>query len=254
MNLFGSKNSKNDSHHQKCLGEARKWFERQDREKACYWYAQAGLHERPDAELSDLGDFLVVATEYRPDLAGDIARLILAHRGPIPAMYMQDVFCCALFLPDRALEQEAYRRVVREGFTPNLCVRIADMYFEYADDRRDQVQAVLWIQRAAAAEAKTFSDWAAKAYALYLLVDDTEKAKLAVLGCAQKAVEMAETDNDIDVEALEDLLEALGFLEYEGSLIAKYLYEKLLANNHIALPEKHRIWQDLKELQEQLKE
>jgi TPR repeat protein len=250
MNLFGPKK---DSQYEKCLTEARKWFERQDREKACYWYAKAGIHERPDAELRDLGDFLVVATEFRPDLASDIARLILSHSGPVSAVYMQDVFCCALFLPDRALEQEALRRVASEKITPNLAVRIADMYFEYAADRRDQVQAVQWIQRGAAIEAVTFSDWASKAYALFLLVDDDEKARLAVMGCAQKAVELAETDSDINVEALEDLMEALGFLEYEGSQIASYLYEKLLKNNSIALPEKHRIWQDLKELQEDLK-
>jgi hypothetical protein len=250
MSLFGSKS---DDNYQKCIGEARKWFEREDREKACYWYTKAGLAERADAEIRDLGDYLVVATEYRPDIASDIARLILNRNGSIPAMYMQDVFCCALFVPDRALEQEAVRRVMSDKLNPTLCVRIADMYFEYAADRRDQVQAVQWIQRASAAEAATFSDWSAKAYALFLLVDDDEKAKLAVLGCAQKALEMAETDADINVDALEDLLEALGFLEYDGGLIAKYLYEKLLANNHIALPEKHRIWQDLKELQEHLK-
>lgn len=251
MRLFGG--SKKDSQYDKCIAEARKWFERQDREKACYWYAQAGVTDRPDAELRDLGDFLVVATEYRPDLAGEVARLILGRSGPIPAVYMQDVFCCALFLPDRALEQEAIRRVMSDKLNPNVCVRIADMYFEYQADRRDEVQAVLWVQRAAAAEAVTFSDWSAKAYALFLLVEDDEKAKLAVLGCAQRALELAETDSDINVEALEDLLEALGFLEYDGSLIAKYLYEKLLANNNIALPEKHRLWQDLKELQEHLK-
>lgn len=250
MNLFGSKK---DSHYEKCIGEARKWFERQDREKACYWYSQAGVAERADADLRDLGDYLVVATEYRPEQAGEVARLILARTGPLPAVYIQDVFCCALYTPDRALEQEAIRRVLSDKLNPNVCVRIADMYFEYAADRRDQVQAVQWIQRAAAAEAITFSDWSAKAYALFLLVDDDEKARLAVLGCAQKAVELAETDADISVDALEDLLEALDFLEYEGSLVAKYLYEKLLTNNNIALPEKHRIWQDLKELQDHLK-
>ncbi len=250
MSLFGSKG---DSSYQKCVGEARKWFEREDREKACYWYTKAGVAGRADADMRDLGDYLVVATEYRPDIASEVARLILNHKSPIPAMYMQDVFCCALFVPDRALEQEAIRRVMADRLTPTLCVRIADMYFEYAADRRDQVQAVLWVQRAAQAEAANFSDWAAKAYALFMLVNDDEKAKLAVLGCAQKALERAGTDPDINVDALEDLLEALGFLEYDGSLIAKYLYEKLLANNNIALPEKHRIWQDLKELQEHLK-
>lgn len=250
MRLFGSKG---DGNYQKCIGEARKWFEREDREKACYWYTKAGVADRADADMRDLGDYLVVATEYRPDIAVDIARLILSRGGPIPAMYVQDVFCCALFVPDRALEQEAVRRVLADKLNPTLCVRIADMYFEYAADRRDSVQAVLWVQRAAQAEAANFSDWSAKAYALYLLVDDDEKAKLAVLGCAQKALELAETDSDVNVDALEDLLDALGFLEYDGSLIAKYLYEKLLANNNIALPEKHRIWQDLKELQEHLK-
>jgi len=250
MKLLGSKG---DSNYQKCVAEARKWFEREDREKACYWYTKAGLAGRADADIRDLGDYLVVATEYRPEIAGEVARLILNRKGPIPVMYMQDVFCCALFVPDRALEQEAIRRVMADKVTPTLCVRIADMYFEYGTDRRDQVQAVLWVQRAAQAEATTFSDWAAKAYALFMLVDDDEKAKLAVLGCAQKALELAGTDADINVDALEDLLEALGFLEYDGSLIAKYLYEKLLANNNIALPEKHRIWQDLKELQEHLK-
>jgi TPR repeat protein len=251
MKLFGRKT--NDGEYEKCIAEARKWFEREDREKACYWYTKAGLAGRADAEMRDLGDYLVVATEYRPEMASEVARLILGRSGPIPPMYMQDVFCCALFVPDRALEQEAIRRVLSEKLNPTLCVRIADMYFEYAADRRDQVQAVLWIQRAAGADAKSFSDWAAKAYALFLLVDEDEKAKLAVLGCAQKALELAGTDPDVNVDALEDLLEALGFLEYDGSLIAKYLYEKLLANNNIALPEKHRIWQELKELQEDLK-
>jgi TPR repeat protein len=152
MKLLGSKG---DSNYQKCVAEARKWFEREDREKACYWYTKAGLAGRADADMRDLGDYLVVATEYRPEIAGEVARLILNRKGPIPAMYMQDVFCCALFVPDRALEQEAIRRVMADKITPTLCVRIADMYFEYGADRRDQVQAVLWVQRAAQAEAAT---------------------------------------------------------------------------------------------------
>ena len=155
-------------------------------------------------------------------------------------------------LTDPELERQITKRVLDGVINPNLCVRIADIYFEYANGRRDQMKAAQWISRAAAAEAVTFSDWAAKAYALHLVVDDEQKAQLAVLGCTKRAVELAGTDTDIEVEALEDLVEALSFLEFDGSLIAKYLYEQLLANDHIALPEKHRIWQDLKELQNYL--
>lgn len=241
-----------DSQYLKCITEARKCFDRQDREKACQWYCQAGLHERVDASLKDLGDYLVVATEYRPDLAGDIARIILSRKDPLPPLYLQDVLCCALFLPDRDLEWQLTRRALGGKPGPNLCVRIADMYFEYATDRRHHIKASRWLMRAAEAEAVTFSDWAAKAYALHLTVEDDEKAPLAVLGCAKRAAELADTDAVIDIDALEDLIEALDFLEYEGSLIAKFLYEKLLANDNIALPEKHRIWQDLKELQNHL--
>ncbi|HMM22251.1 MAG TPA: hypothetical protein PKA10_16140 [Selenomonadales bacterium] len=245
-------NLKEDDQYQKLLAEARKCFDRQDREKACYYYAQTRLQERPDADLQDLGDFLVVATEYRPEIAVDIAQAIIAKDGPLPPIFIQDIFCCALCLTDPELERKIIKRVLAGGLNPNLCVRIADMYFEYANSRRDQMKAALWISRAAAAEAVTFSDWAAKAYALHLIVDDEQKAQLAVLGCTKRAVELAGTDTDIEVEALEDLVEALGFLEYDGSLIAKYLYEQLLSNDHIALPEKHRIWQDLKELQNYL--
>jgi hypothetical protein len=243
----------NPSPYLKYITEARKYFEREDREKACQLYAQANLHHQPDADIRDLGDFLVVATEYRPELASEIARLILSKPIAIPPLYLQDVFFCALTLPDRPLEEDATRLVLSGKPDPGLCIRIADIYFEHGPDRRDQVKAVMWVNRAAEADAVTFGDWAAKAYALHLLVANDTKAKLAVLGCAQKALELAETDHYIDTDALEDLLEALAFLEYEGSLIAKFLYEKLLANNNIALPAKHRIWQDLRELQGLLK-
>ena len=243
--------SKNDNH-QKLLIEARKAFAREEREKACHLFVQSGLHENSDADLRDIGDFLVVATEFRPDLALDLAQRILDHPDPLPPVYIQDVFCASLFLADRELERRITKRVMAGKLNPNLCVRIADMYDEYGATPRDRMKGSLWIIRAAQAEAQSFSDWAAKAYALHLAVEDDEKARLAVLGCAQLAAELAETDQNVVVEALEDLIDALSFLEYEGSLIARHLYERILKNNHIALPEKHRIWQDLKELQSQL--
>lgn len=242
-----------DAQYEKFLSDARKCFARQEREKACFYYAQAGLHERPDAQLNDLGDFLVVATEYRPDLAPDLAYRILDRPDPLPIIYLQDVLCCSLFLADHDLERRVLKRVLDNQPGPNICVRIADMYEEYGATRRDQMKADLWVIRAAQTEAANFSDWASKAYALHLAVEDEEKAQLAVLACAKQAAELAATDRAIAVESLEDLIDALSFLEYEGSLIAKHLYEKILANNHIALPEKHRIWQDLKEIQNYLK-
>ncbi|EAX48453.1 hypothetical protein TcarDRAFT_2403 [Thermosinus carboxydivorans Nor1] len=235
---------KKDDQYYRLITEARKCFERQEREKACYWYAQAGLHQRPDAEMRDLADFLVVAIEFRPELAGDIARLLLAKSEPLPPLYIQDLFFCALTIADHVLEQEVTKRVLAGPLTPNLCVRIADMYFEYAADRRHQVRAAQWIRRATETAPLTFDDWAAKAYAFYLLLDD-EKAPLAVLGCAQRCVELAETTPTIDLDALQDLVEALSILD-DGSIITKHLYDKILANNLIPLPDKHRIWQEIK--------
>jgi len=255
MNKLNNQEAKTEEEYQSFVAEARRCFEREDRENACHWYTRAGLHHRPDAEFRDLGDFLVVAIEFRPDLAGDVARLILKKREPIPLVYIQDIFCCALQLQDSELEKMVTQRVFRQGKpSPNTCARIADMYADYGTTRRDQAKAVIWMLRAAEAQAEGFNDWAVKANAFYVTVEDEERARLAALGCAQKAIEEASTVRDLDLDALDDLIEALGFAGYEGRLLEKALYERLLANDHLPLPEKHRVWQDLKALQETLKD
>lgn len=236
-----------ETHYSHCLTKARRAFRLHQRETACHWYAEAALHRRPDAVLQDLADFLVVATEYRPDLARKIARQMLERSEPLPPTHLQDIFCCALFLPDPELEELALKKVHSSRLTPHLCLRIADMYFDYAANRREQAKALLWVNRAAKAEPTDFNDWAAKTHALYVLVEDDEQAAELVLSCADKSIELASRASSIDPAALDDLLEAFDYLAI-GPELAKALYDQVLLNENIPLPEKHRIRQDQKEI------
>ena len=236
---------KSEQEYRRYLAEARRQFANEDREASCRWYAKARLHERPDAETRDLADFLVTAVEYRPELAGDVARLLLTKKD-LTLVYLQDVYCCALSLQDRELEQNVTDRVHTNKLTPNICARIADIYYQYGTTDRDAAKAVFWLQRAASADAAGFSDWAAKAGAYYIVVENEEKAELAILGCAQRALELASVTPEADADALQDLLEALNFVRYDGGKIVKALCDRLLANTAMPLPDKHRIWQDLK--------
>ncbi len=234
-----------------CLEKARQAFAAKQREAACRWYTAADLYRRPDANLQDLADFLVVATEYRPDLARLLARIILQRKEKLPASHLQDLFCCALFIPDPDLEKQTVKRVLSEPLTPHICMRIADMYFDYASSRREQAKAVLWVNRAAMSDPLDFNDWAAKTHALHILVEDDAHEAELVLTCAQKALALAGEAATIDPCALDDLLESFDHLE-DGPLLAKALYEQIMLNENLPLPEKHRIWQEQKELLQDL--
>ncbi len=236
-----------ESHASTCLNKARQAFRLHQRETACHWYTEADLHRRPDATLQDLADFLVVATEYRPDLARKIARLLLTQDQLLPAVYVQDIFCCALFLPDPDLEELAIEHVLARPLTPHLCLRVADMYFDYSSNRREQAKALLWVNRAATAEPVDFNDWAAKTHALYVLVEDNERAAQVILSCAEKSIALASQAPSIDPTALDDLLEAFDYITV-GPALAKKLYEQVLLNENLPLPDKHRIRQDQKEI------
>lgn len=244
---------KNNSqeYHRNCLEKARQAFSAKQRETACRWYTAADLYRQPDAELQDLADFLVVATEYRPDLARLISRIILQRKEKLPASHLQDLFCCALFIPDHDLEAQTVKRVLSEPLTPQICMRIADMYFDYASNRREQAKAILWVNRAAMADPRDFNDWAAKTHALYILVEDEAQAVELVLSCAQKSLALASEAATIDPSALDDLLESFDYLE-DGPLLAKALYEQILLNENLPLPDKHRIWQEQKEILQDL--
>ena len=232
---------------QHCLNKARQAFAAQQRETACRWYVSAKLHQQPTAALQDLADFLVVATEYRPDLARRISRLILQREEKLSTTYLQDLFCCALFIPDYELEALSVKRVLSEPLTPQICMRIADMYFDYAANRREHAKAIMWVNRAAMADPCDFNDWAAKTHALYILVEDEAQAAKLVLSCAKKSLSLASEAENIDPSALDDLLESFDYLE-DGAQLAKLLYEQVLLNENLPLPDKHRIWQEQKEV------